>query len=77
MNGNAGTIQLDFALPGQSKCILAWQRTNDPSITPVMTSPCDFRFRLERFIGIITEEEYAGSFPAWLAPVRDCDEHYR
>ena len=54
---------------------LMWQRTNDRR-TPVMIHQ-RILGSIERFIGIITEE-YAGFFPAWLAPVQaDCDEHYR
>ena len=61
-----GTVQLDFALPGR---LDATYVTEDNSRkTPVMIHRAILG-SIERFIGIITEE-YAGFFPAWLAPTQ-------
>ena len=61
-----GTVQLDFALPG---CLDATYVAEDNSRkTPVMIHRAILG-SIERFIGIITEE-YAGFFPAWLAPTQ-------
>lgn len=61
-----GTIQVDFSMPGR---LGAHYIAEDGSKqTPVMLHRAVFG-SLERFIGILIEE-YAGSFPAWLAPVQ-------
>ena len=61
-----GTIQLDFALPGRLNA--SYVAEDNDRRTPVMIHRAILR-SIERFIGIITEE-YAGFFPAWLAPVQ-------
>ncbi len=61
-----GTIQLDFALPGRLSATYVAE-DNDRK-TPVMIHRAILG-SIERFIGIITEE-YAGFFPAWLAPTQ-------
>ena len=61
-----GTIQLDFALPGRLSA--SYVAEDNDRRTPVMIHRAILG-SIERFIGIITEE-YAGFFPAWLAPVQ-------
>ncbi|MDP8052279.1 threonine--tRNA ligase [Pasteurella atlantica] len=61
-----GTIQLDFALP--SRLNASYVAEDNDRKTPVMIHRAILG-SLERFIGIITEE-YAGFFPAWLAPTQ-------
>ena len=61
-----GTIQLDFALPGRLNA--SYVAEDNDRRTPVMLHRAILG-SIERFIGIITEE-YAGFFPAWLAPVQ-------
>ncbi|MDG6881119.1 Threonine--tRNA ligase [Phocoenobacter uteri] len=61
-----GTIQLDFALPGRLNA--SYVAEDSERKTPVMIHRAILG-SLERFIGIITEE-YAGFFPAWLAPTQ-------
>lgn len=61
-----GTIQLDFALPGRLNA--TYVAEDNDRRTPVMIHRAILG-SLERFIGIITEE-YAGFYPAWLAPVQ-------
>ena len=61
-----GTIQLDFALPGRLNA--SYVAEDNDRRTPVMIHRAILG-SIERFIGIITEE-YAGLFPAWLAPVQ-------
>ena len=61
-----GTIQLDFALPGRLGA--SYVGENNDRHVPVMIHRAILG-SLERFIGILTEE-YAGSFPSWLAPVQ-------
>ena len=61
-----GTIQLDFALPGRLNA--SYVAEENDRRTPVMIHRAILG-SIERFIGIITEE-YAGFFPAWLAPVQ-------
>ena len=61
-----GTIQLDFALPGRLNA--SYVDEDNARRTPVMIHRAILG-SIERFIGIITEE-YAGFFPAWLAPVQ-------
>jgi len=61
-----GTIQVDFSMPGR---LGAHYIAEDGSKqVPVMLHRAVFG-SLERFIGILIEE-YAGLFPAWLAPVQ-------
>ena len=61
-----GTVQLDFALPGRLDASYVAEDTSRR--TPVMIHRAILG-SIERFIGIITEE-YAGFFPAWLAPTQ-------
>ena len=61
-----GTIQLDFALPGRLNA--SYVAEDNDRRTPVMIHRAILG-SIERFVGIITEE-YAGFFPAWLAPVQ-------
>nr|WP_314690555.1 threonine--tRNA ligase [uncultured Haemophilus sp.] len=61
-----GTIQLDFALPGRLNA--SYVAEDNDRRTPVMIHRAILG-SIERFIGIITEE-YAGFFPAWLAPLQ-------
>ena len=61
-----GTVQLDFALPGRLDA--TYVAEDNSSKTPVMIHRAILG-SIERFIGIITEE-YAGFFPAWLAPTQ-------
>ncbi len=61
-----GTIQVDFSMPGR---LGATYISDDGSKkVPVMLHRAIFG-SLERFIGILIEE-YAGTFPLWLAPVQ-------
>jgi len=61
-----GTIQVDFSMPGR---LGSYYIAEDGSKqVPVMLHRAVFG-SMERFIGILIEE-YAGSFPAWLAPVQ-------
>ena len=61
-----GTVQLDFALPGRLDA--SYVAEDNGRRTPVMIHRAILG-SIERFIGIITEE-YAGFFPAWLAPAQ-------
>lgn len=61
-----GTIQLDFFLP--ERLDASYVAENNESKIPVMIHRAILG-SMERFIGIITEE-YAGFFPAWLAPTQ-------
>ncbi|WKE63954.1 threonine--tRNA ligase [Gallaecimonas kandeliae] len=61
-----GTVQLDFALPGRLNASFVAE-DNDRKV-PVMIHRAILG-SLERFIGILIEE-YAGFFPAWLAPTQ-------
>ncbi|MCK8831269.1 threonine--tRNA ligase [Haemophilus influenzae] len=61
-----GTVQLDFALPG--RLYATYVAEDNSRKTPVMIHRAILG-SIERFIGIITEE-YAGFFPAWLAPTQ-------
>ncbi|KMK51706.1 threonine--tRNA ligase [[Actinobacillus] muris] len=61
-----GTIQLDFFLP--ERLSASYVAEDNDRRTPVMIHRAILG-SLERFIGIITEE-YAGFFPAWLAPTQ-------
>ncbi len=61
-----GTVQLDFALPGRLGATYVGE--NNDRHVPVMIHRAILG-SIERFIGILTEE-YAGLFPAWLAPTQ-------
>ena len=61
-----GTVQLDFALPGRLDA--SYVAEDNSRRTPVMIHRAILG-SIDRFIGIITEE-YAGFFPAWLAPTQ-------
>lgn len=59
-----GTVQLDFSMPGRLGS--TYVAEDGERRVPVMIHRAILG-SLERFIGILTEE-YAGSFPLWLAP---------
>ena len=59
-----GTIQVDFSMPGRLDA--KYIADDGSKQVPVMIHRAIFG-SLERFIGILIEE-YAGSFPTWLAP---------
>ncbi len=61
-----GTIQLDFSMP--ERFGLTYVGADGQRHTPVMLHRACYG-SLERFLGIIIEN-YAGSFPLWLAPVQ-------
>ncbi|NLE87527.1 MAG: threonine--tRNA ligase [Myxococcales bacterium] len=61
-----GTIQLDFSMP--ERFGLTYVGADGERHTPVMIHRACYG-SLERFLGIIIEN-YAGNFPAWLAPVQ-------
>ncbi len=61
-----GTVQLDFFLPQRLDATYVGE-DNDKH-NPIMIHRAILG-SMERFIGILTEE-YAGSFPTWLAPVQ-------
>ena len=61
-----GTVQLDFSLPGRLGA--HYIGDDNQEHVPVMIHRAIIG-SLERFIGMLTEE-YAGSFPTWLAPVQ-------
>ncbi len=61
-----GTVQLDYALPGRLGA--TYVAEDNSRQTPVMIHRAILG-SLERFLGILIEE-YAGKFPAWLAPVQ-------
>ncbi len=61
-----GTVQLDFSMPGRLGSTFVAE-DGDRKV-PVMIHRAILG-SLERFIGILTEE-YAGFFPAWLAPTQ-------
>ena len=61
-----GTIQLDFSMP--ERFGLTYVGQDGQKHTPVMIHRACYG-SLERFLGIIIEN-YAGSFPLWLAPVQ-------
>jgi len=61
-----GTIQVDFSMP--SRLGAEYIATDGSRQTPVMLHRAILG-SLERFIGILIEE-FAGSFPLWLAPVQ-------
>lgn len=61
-----GTIQLDFSLP--ERLGAHYIADNNQERTPVMIHRAILG-SIERFLGILTEE-FAGSFPTWLAPIQ-------
>lgn len=61
-----GTIQLDMLLP--EKFDLTYTGEDGQKHRPVMIHRVVYG-SIERFIGILIEN-YAGTFPAWLAPNR-------
>jgi threonyl-tRNA synthetase len=61
-----GTIQADFSMPGRLGA--QYVDENSDKQTPVMLHRAILG-SMERFIGILIEE-YAGAFPAWLAPIQ-------
>jgi threonyl-tRNA synthetase len=61
-----GTIQLDFSMPGRLDASYVAQ--DGSRRVPVMIHRAILG-SLERFIGVLIEH-YAGSLPAWLAPVQ-------
>ncbi|WP_339772658.1 threonine--tRNA ligase [uncultured Paraglaciecola sp.] len=61
-----GTVQLDFSMP--ERLGSTYVAENGERKVPVMIHRAILG-SLERFIGILTEE-YAGSFPLWLAPTQ-------
>ena len=61
-----GTIQVDFSMP--ERFGLTYVGADGERHTPVMIHRACYG-SLERFLGIIIEN-YAGNFPAWLAPVQ-------
>ena len=61
-----GTIQLDFQLPQRFK--LKYTDKDGKEKTPISIHRVIFG-SLERFIAILIEQ-FAGAFPAWLAPVQ-------
>lgn len=61
-----GTIQVDFSMPGRLGA--EYVAADGSRRTPVMLHRAILG-SVERFIGILIEE-YAGAFPAWLAPVQ-------
>ena len=60
------TIQVDFNLPERFE--LEYQAADGTRQRPVMIHRALFG-SVERFFGVLVEH-YAGSFPAWLAPVQ-------
>ena len=61
-----GTIQLDFQMP--ERFDLHYVGADGEKHRPVMIHRTIYG-SVERFIGILTEQ-YAGAYPAWLAPVQ-------
>ena len=61
-----GTVQVDFSMPNRLGA--SYIDEHNQKKTPVMVHRAIVG-SLERFIGILIEE-YAGSFPYWLAPVQ-------
>ena len=60
------TVQLDFVLPQRFN--LKYVESDGKEVAPVMIHRAIFG-SLERFLGTLIEQ-YAGAFPAWLAPVQ-------
>ncbi|MEO8611475.1 MAG: threonine--tRNA ligase [Chloroflexota bacterium] len=72
-----GTVQVDYNLPARFE--LEYVADDNSRQRPVMIHRAPFG-SMERFIGILIEH-FAGSFPAWLAPVQVMmipitDKHY-
>jgi threonyl-tRNA synthetase len=72
-----GTVQVDYNLPARFE--LEYVADDNSRQRPVMIHRAPFG-SMERFIGILIEH-FAGSFPAWLAPVQAMiipitDKHY-
>ncbi len=72
-----GTVQVDYILPERFE--LEYVADDNSRQRPVMIHRAPFG-SMERFIGILIEH-FAGSFPAWLAPVQAViipitDKHY-
>ena len=61
-----GTVQLDFSLPARLDAHYIGEDNQEH--TPVMIHRAMLG-SIERFLGVLTEE-FAGSFPTWLAPVQ-------
>ncbi len=61
-----GTVQVDFSMPGRLGADYVTEESERRA--PVMLHRAILG-SLERFIGILIEE-YAGNFPAWLAPTQ-------
>ncbi len=61
-----GTVQLDFSLPARLDAHYIGEDNQEH--TPVMIHRA-LLGSIERFLGMLTEE-FAGSFPTWLAPVQ-------
>lgn len=61
-----GTVQLDFSLPGRLNA--SYVGKDNERVVPIMIHRAILG-SMERFIGILTEE-YAGSYPVWLAPTQ-------
>ena len=61
-----GTMQVDFSMPGRLGA--TYVAEDGSKQVPVMLHRAIFG-SFERFLGILIEE-YAGAFPAWLAPVQ-------
>ncbi len=61
-----GTIQVDFSMPGRLNA--HYIEEDGTKQAPVMLHRAILG-SLERFIGILIEE-FAGAFPAWLAPIQ-------
>ncbi|MBC8171916.1 MAG: threonine--tRNA ligase, partial [Anaerolineae bacterium] len=65
-NWQCGTVQVDYTLPERFE--LEYTAEDNSRQRPVMIHRAPFG-SMERFIGILIEH-FAGSFPAWLAPVQ-------
>ena len=61
-----GTMQVDFSMPDRLDA--TYISESGEKLVPVMLHRAILG-SIERFIGILTEE-YAGSYPTWLAPVQ-------
>ncbi|SMN10963.1 Threonyl-tRNA synthetase [uncultured Candidatus Thioglobus sp.] len=61
-----GTIQVDLAMPGRLDA--SYVATDGTKKVPIMIHRAILG-SIERFVGILIEH-YAGSFPAWLAPIQ-------
>jgi len=61
-----GTIQVDYQLPSKERLNAEYTGEDNAKHNPVMLHRAALG-SLERFLGILIEN-YAGAFPAWLAP---------